>query len=104
MKLIMWLLLGHNNESDKETRRDVEELDQRMPTTANKMPWSATGNGADNTELIGEHKIWIHKGKFRLASPNWKFPKCCLLGVAYKLWHTNNTGSRQRAMKFLQPM
>ena len=52
---------------------------------------------------MGEHKIWIHKGKFRRVPPNWKFPKCGLL-VAYKLWHTKDTVSGQCAMKFLNPM
>ena len=38
----------------EESRKEfVEELaDQRMPTTANNMPWSATGNGTDHTELM----------------------------------------------------
>ena len=84
---------------EESRKKFVEELDQRMPTTANNMPWSATGNGTDHTELMGEHKIWIHKGKFRRVPPNWKFPKCGLL-VAYKLWHTKDTVSGQSAMKF----
>ena len=89
---------------EESRKKFVEELlDQRMPTTANNMPWSATGNGTDHTELMGEHKIWIHKGKFRRVPPNWKFPKCGLL-VAYKLWHTKDTVSGQCAMKFLKPM
>ena len=88
---------------EESRKKFVEELDQRMPTTANNMPWSATGNGTDHTELMGEHKIWIHKGKFRRVPPDWKFPKCGLL-VAYKLWHTKDTVSGQCAMKFLKPM
>ena len=30
---------------EESRKKFVEELDQRMPTTANNMPWSATGDG-----------------------------------------------------------
>ena len=61
---------------EESRKKFVEELDQRMSTTANNMPWSATGNGTDHIKLMGEHKIWIHKKKFRWFPANCKFPKC----------------------------
>jgi hypothetical protein len=87
----------------EESRQQfLADLDKRIPHLGQPM---ARNDNEDVVSVVGrnivsEHKIWHHKGKFRRVPPDWTFPKCGLL-VAYKLWHTKDTVSGQCALKFL---
>lgn len=77
----------------------IEDLDQRMPQAIQNHS-AATTQSIGQGNVVSEHKLWAHHGKFRRVPPSWKFPKCGLL-VAYRLWHIKNTVTGECGMKFL---
>ena len=88
------------NMIDESRQQFLADLDKRIPNLAQPEARNGDVESVVQRNVVSEHKIWHHNGKFRRVPPSWTFPKCGLL-VAYKLWHTKDTVSGQCALKFL---